>query len=131
MRISKVIDLEYYRDQLEDVIVSDDGLTEFRFTSRVQANPDMDFPEEYANIGSVIIKDVTKGDIYHANYILVDFGMRIDLDITFKDFRIILSSFPLWEIVSGNQGQLLGRFDHVMELLHSFPIDSVRINSVA
>lgn len=125
METTKVNDLIHYRDLLEDVITSYDGLTEIRFTSRIQANPYMDFPDEYANIGSVLIKDVNKGDIYNANYILVDFGTRIDLDITFIDFRITLSSFPLWEIVSGDQGQLLGRFDVVMEQLRNFPIQFV------
>ena len=125
METTKVNDLEYYRDQLEDVITSHDKLTEFRFTSRVKANPDVDFPDGDSNIGSVIIKDVTKGIVYNANYIIADLGTRIDLDITFTDFYLTLSSRPWWEIVSGSQAQLFGRFDYVIGQLQNFPIDAV------
>ena len=125
METKKNDDLAFYRDQIEDVIISDDGLTEFKFTSRLQANPNIDFPNEYSNIGNVIIKDITKGIFYNANYIIADLGTRIDLDITFTDFYLTLSSRPWWEIVSGSQAQLFGRFDYVIGQLQNFPIDAV------
>jgi len=121
METQAIRDLHHYRNKLEDLIISDDGRTEFKFTSRKQKRPDLYLMETDNNIGLISIRDTVNDKLYAARYELKDLHGRIVLDINFVDFRIQMNGVLPFGVLSGQQGQLAGNFEDVMLQLAGFP----------
>jgi len=121
METQIIKDLSHYRIKLEDILISKDGKTEFRFLSRRQKMPHLYLMEDDHNSGIVTVKDIVHNREYSARYELKDLHGRIVLDINFIDFSFQINGLSSFGVLSGQQGQLAGNFEDVMLQLADFP----------
>lgn len=116
METKGVSSIVQYREQLEDVIVSNDGVLKIKFTAKVIDNPDLVGIEEYHNSGAVKIEVINTGEVYDATYKLTELANDVYLYVNFWGWYIDLGSVPL-PFHSGNQGSFPHKFDDTMEKL--------------